>query len=74
MEKPHSRPSMGYMNGFYAFGISKAQSTFMRLKNEVLRPFIYKFVIVYWDDILAYSYDEASYAEQLFMSFIVWGK
>ena len=48
-----------------SFGLTNAPATFMDLMNRVFRPFLDRFVIVFIDDILAYSKSKTKHAMHL---------
>nr|GFB00240.1 putative reverse transcriptase domain-containing protein [Tanacetum cinerariifolium] len=47
------------------FGLTNAPAVFMDLMNSVCKPYLDNFVIVFIDDILIYSKDEAEHEEHL---------
>lgn len=51
------------------FGLTCAPATFQASMNQFLKPYLRKFVIVFFDDILIYSSDFSSHLNQVQLIF-----
>lgn len=51
-----------------SFGLSNIPKTFQALMNDISLPYLRKFILAFFDDILVYSLNMAAYLSNLLMT------
>ena len=63
--KLHFGRGIAIMNFWLSFRLTNAPAAFIDLMNQVFRPFLDRFIIVFIDDILVYSRSEEKHVMHL---------